>query len=138
VTSAVAAAPTPPEDSYASMIRIIANPEKFDGKRVVVFGFVDFEREANLLFTDKERYDNVILTDALWVESSEQMGKSKDSLNLKYVRIDGTFRTGSKGRFQIAVGGITDIRSCTPWSDPTHPSRDKIRDLLQPGPLPRQ
>jgi hypothetical protein len=125
-------APSSPEVPYVSLIQIIATPEKFDGKRLVVFGLMDFEREADLLFPSKDKYDNVILTDTLWIEPTEEMGKSKSMLNLKYVRIDGVFHAGPRGRFRFAVGGIDNIHSCTPWSNPNNPGRENLDELFRP------
>jgi len=119
------------------MIQVIASPEKFDGKRLVVLGFLDFEREADLLFASKDKYDNVILPDTLWIDPTEEMGRNKAMLHLKYVRIDGIFHAGAQRRFRFAVGGMTDIRSCTPWSDPSHPGRERIDEMLNSEPLPK-
>jgi hypothetical protein len=135
--SAVVAAPSATDASYVSLIQVIANPEKFDGKRLVVLGFLDFEREADLLFASKDKYDNVILPDTLWIDPTEEMGTNKATLNLKYVRIDGIFHAGAQRRFRFAVGGMTDIRSCTPWSDPSHPGRERIDEILHSEPLPK-
>jgi len=135
--SAVVAAPSATEASYVSLIQVIANPEKFDGKRLVILGFIDFEREADLVFPDKLRYDNVILPDTLWINPTEEMGKNKTMLHLKYVRIDGIFHAGAQRQFRFAVGGMTDIRSCTPWSDPSHPGRERIDEMLHSEPLPK-
>jgi hypothetical protein len=108
------------------MIQVLANPEKFEGKHIVLFALLDFDSEAVLLFLSKEDYDNVILPNTLWVQSTEEMYKNKKLLNLKYVRIDGTFSMRAGAGAKSSIGGISDIRSCTPWSDPGHPAQQQM------------
>jgi len=116
---------------FPSMIQLLATPDKFDGKNIVVFGFMDFDTEADLLFTSKDDYDNVILANALWIEASEEMYKAKALLNLKYVRIQGIFSAKPRGRFGSYVGAITKVGDCTPWSDPSHPAREQVKKHIQ-------
>lgn len=84
-----------------SKIRLIATPERFDGKTVTVIGFLRLEHEAYLLYLGKEDYDNVVLANALWVDATEDMGRSRDKLGMRYVKIVGTFRAG-KAASQIS------------------------------------
>ena len=112
--------------SLVSMVQLLATPEKFDGKRIVVLGFLQIHQEADLLYLSKEDYDNVILGNTLWVDVTEEMGKRRETLGLKYVRLEGTFRAGNEMRNRVSVGGITDITSCELWSDPSDPREKKI------------
>src|SRR4051794_9260646 len=52
----------------ASFIQLIARPEAYDGKRIVVRGFVNLEFEGNALYLSEElrRYGNT--RDAVWLD----------------------------------------------------------------------
>jgi len=116
-----------------SMIQLIANPEKFDGKSIAVVGFLGLEYEANLLYLNMGDYDNVEVANALWIDTTEEIRKNREHLNLFYVRIEGTFRAGhGNKRSEFLVGGITDIKKCTFYSDPAHPLIERIKNAMHP------
>lgn len=115
-----------------SLVQLLASPEKYDGKRVTVIAFLRLTLEGNVLFAHKDDYDNFISSDAIWVDPSPEMITDKDELNLKYVRIEGTFRSGQRGR-STGVGGIGDITRYSMWSDPAHPIRENMKKALSPA-----
>jgi hypothetical protein len=112
-----------------SLIQLIATPERFDGKKVVVVGFLRLEHEANLLYLNKDDYDNVVLANTMWIDVTEAMGRDRDKLTLKYARIEGTFRAGNRTKNSTSAGGITDITSCKFWSDPANPLEKTIQKI---------
>jgi hypothetical protein len=126
-SSETATAPASP--SVVSVIQLIATPEKFDGKLISVIGFLRLEHEGYLLYLGKEDYDNVVLANALWVDATEEMGQNRVKLELKYVKIVGTFRARHEKRNLFSPGGITDIKNCQFWSDPAHPLEGRIKSM---------
>jgi hypothetical protein len=125
----------------ASMIQLIATPQRFDGKLVLVDGFLAMAREYPALFLHREDLENALLSNAVWVDPTEQMGRDRDKINLRYVRLVGVFhafRMGERGHNKIfgMSGGITDIKSCTLWSDPAHPRSRKWNDAAGQGSKP--
>src|SRR5712692_3477554 len=68
-----------------SMVRLIANPKEFDGKRVTVVGFPHLTGEGDALYLHKEDADN-LLDNVLWIDTTEEMGRHREELNQKYVR----------------------------------------------------
>src|SRR5580704_3511350 len=72
-----------PED--VSLVELIADPAKFDGKVVVVHGFLQIDYEHDMLFLHREDFDNVLLENAIWVDTTEEMGRNRAKLNSKYV-----------------------------------------------------
>ncbi len=126
-SSKTATAPASPP--VVSIVQLIATPEKFDGKLISVIGFLRLEHEGYLLYLGKEYYDNVVLANALWVDATEDMGKNREKLELKYVKIVGTFRAGHEKRNLFSPGGITDIKNCQFWSDPAHPLEGRIKSM---------
>jgi hypothetical protein len=114
------AQPQPP--AAVSIVQLISQPEKYDGKTVVVFGFLGLEREHPAIYFHREDLVNALITNALWVDVSEDMGQHKADINLKYVRIVGVFRAEEKGQYKVfgMGGGLTGITNCKVWSDPAH------------------
>ena len=55
---------------HVTLVRLIANPEKFDGKLVRVIGFLRLEFEGNVLYLHREDYENAILGDGIWVDAT--------------------------------------------------------------------
>lgn len=110
------------------MFQLLSTPEKFDGKRVSVIGFIEFGREKDLLYPLQEYAINVIVNDAIGVERSEKMGILRKTLDKKYVRLVGTFKIQNKS-VTSPPGYLIDIENCDVWSDPRSPLSDKIRSL---------
>jgi hypothetical protein len=113
-----------------SMVQLLSSPERYDGKTVVVFGFLTIGQEDNNLYLGKGDYDNVLLANSIWVDVSREMLARSAELNLKYVRIVGVFRLGNAGHHGIAVGGLGSISDCRFWSAPDHPLSEKFRSPL--------
>ena len=67
-----------------SMIELIANPEKFDGKRVFVNGFVHFEFEGNGLYFHEEDYHNDLRQNGLTLSVTPAQEKQYAGCESKY------------------------------------------------------
>src|SRR5271169_6128251 len=74
-----------------TLVQLIANPEKFDGKLVRVIGFLRLEFEGNVLYLHREDYENAILGDGIWVDVTPEITKQKKTLNMHYVVLEGIF-----------------------------------------------
>jgi len=112
--------------SQVSLLQLIATPSRFDGRVIGTFGFLALGRETPLLYLHKEDSENVLIPNAIWLEPTGEMRRDAAEITLKYVSIVGTFRafeSGAKGHNKIegVGGGLTNIKSCTVWSDPDHP-----------------
>lgn len=118
-----------------SLIQLIANPEKYDGKLVFGIGFLNLSREGDILYVSREDFDNVILENGIWIDRTEEIGRNREKLNLKYVKFVGTFHAGHRGHAYYHSGGMSDIKSCIAWSDPGHPLRQKMDEMryIPPG-----
>jgi hypothetical protein len=96
------------------MLQLLADPAKFDGKRVRVIGFVHFEFEGNAIYLHKEDFRNRILKNGLWVSLSG--GVSRTNCQDMYALIDGTFHASDMGHMDLWSGAITDVTKCVKWS----------------------
>ena len=100
----------PPYPVQASMIQLIATPERFDGKLVSTSGFLSIEREAALLFLDKESCDHLLSDNAIWFFLNEELGKNREKLNRNYVILVGVFRNQKKGSGTNPNGGLDPVQ----------------------------
>jgi hypothetical protein len=112
------------EPKPVSLIQLIANPTEFDRASVRVFGFLAMAGHhgglaATVLYLHREDADN-LLGNSVLVVPSRQMQREEEKINRMYVMLTGTFHAT-----RAANGGyipeISDVRSCSPWSDPSHP-----------------
>lgn len=120
---------------YVSMLQLITTPERFDHKLVSVVGFLTVEREGDRLFAHQEDALHSILGNAVLIEGTKEMFRDRERLQLKYVKILGTFEASGRKRNPFYSGSVVRLRSCEFWSDPAHPSQGKIRELLQSVPM---
>lgn len=58
-----------PDDTVqdVSLIQLIAQPEKFEGKRVRFIGFLRIEFEGNAIYLHREDFDHGITKNGLWL-----------------------------------------------------------------------
>ena len=62
-----------------TLVQLIANPEKFDGKQIRVIGFLRLEFEGNVLYLHREDYENSLF-DGIWVDVTPEITKEKKML----------------------------------------------------------
>jgi hypothetical protein len=103
------------EPTNVTLVRLIANPEKFDGKLIRVIGFLRLEFEGNVLYLHREDYENAILGDGIWVDVTPSMEKQRATLNMKYVLLEGIFSAGDKGHMGMWSGTIKRVRRAQLW-----------------------
>jgi hypothetical protein len=129
---------TPVRDPEAvSMIRLIASPERYDGKPVMVFGFYHLTahpfHSASVLYLHKEDYEHELTLNSLLVERPEGT-----ELNHGYAVVTGIFRPRStassvSGTQEFATSlslengsplctGLANVRNGMSASGPYRPS----------------
>jgi hypothetical protein len=116
----------------ASLIELLANPDKFDGKLVATMGYLVVGHEPKhcvhvLLYLHQEDAKNLLASNGILAIQSEQMLRDEGKTNRMYVRITGTYRA-VRAANALHPGEIKDIQSCVAWSNPARPvgqSEDK-------------
>ncbi len=99
---------------YLSMIDLIANPELFDGKKVMVRGYVHFEFEGDAIYLHKEDFLYGISRNALWLSlSSSKRANEFSECQDSYALVRGTFKAGVGGHNDMASGELHDIAKCS-------------------------
>ena len=79
--------------TWTSLIRVLANPEKYDGKRIQLAGYYSKSFESVGLFLSKTDARVGNIQNAIWVNVPERSGPKDRIQQLKrgYVNITGTF-----------------------------------------------
>jgi len=99
---------------YLSMIDLIANPGLFDGKKVMVHGYVHFEFEGDAIYLHKEDFLYGISRNSLWLSLSASKGANEFSdCQDSYALVRGTFKAGIGGHNDMASGELHDIAKCS-------------------------
>lgn len=116
---------TPPVQ--ASMVALLASPERFHQKRVVTIGFFRRAFEESCLYSSEEAARNQIYLECIWLElsgTSLEPARVADEATLAhgvYVIVDGTFVMSVRGHMgRSSVGGINEVGRLDPW--PPSPS----------------
>ncbi len=106
-----------------SLIQLIANPEKYDGKQVRFIGFLRIEFEGNAIYFHREDYERGLGRNAIWVDIPSDMKTSEKSATDKhYVICVGVFRASGHGHMGMFSGELSDVRRLQVW-----PSGDSER-----------
>jgi hypothetical protein len=87
-----------------SLIKLIANLEKYHGKTMQIRGFINLEYEGNAIYLHREDFEHGLSDNAIWVDTSGEFLKTKklSEYHRKYVIMQGTFdmtRQGHMGMF---------------------------------------
>jgi hypothetical protein len=93
----------------ASLIQLIANPEKFDGKTVVVEGVTNVEFEGNAIYLSKEHWKHSIPSFGIWLDLDPKLAKDRKWANGLYCVIKATFRAGDRGHMGLYMGSLTEV-----------------------------
>ncbi len=64
-----------------SVIRLIATPEKFDGKTLQLKGFLLLDRDAPVIYFHKEDYENSLIENSILLDLSSEFLKTKNLKN---------------------------------------------------------
>lgn len=92
-----------------SLVQLIANPEKYDGKRVRVAGYVHFDTNASGIYLHREDEEHHLLKNGLWIQLAE--GVSGSDCQDGYAVVVGTYR--ARNTAHRAWGGIlTEVTRC--------------------------
>lgn len=65
--------------TYASLVQLISNPEKFESRLVCVAGFFDLEYEAAILYLHEDDYQNSIDENGMWLDLHGTDGPPADN-----------------------------------------------------------
>ena len=100
--------------NFVSLVRLLASPHEFDGRRVLVFGVAKIQFEGNALYLHKEDFVWGLYTNAIWIDVPPESWEEWKRYSGKYVAIDGTFNAQRHGHMDVFGGTIERITRFTP------------------------
>jgi len=102
-----------------SLVRLIANPDKYHNRKVRIIGVAHLEFETNGVYLTKEHCEERIHKNGLWIESDYEALKTTEdklaSYNGKYVLMEGVFDKNCTGHFGMWSGGLVKISRYDEW-----------------------
>lgn len=98
-----------------SLVALLANPERYDGRKVSAAGFVTLDFEGSGLHLDKTAYEAGLRKNALWIDRPASMSaKQERGLGRRYGSVAGTFDAEAKGHLGLYSGALTDVQLIRP------------------------
>lgn len=99
-----------------SIIQLISNPDKFDGKYVRLIGYVHLEFEGDAIFLHEDDYKYGLTRNGLWLNLTQDCcGKDIRFFNKKYVLVEGTFSAKNHGHMDLFSGAVDKIKRFQVW-----------------------
>jgi hypothetical protein len=95
-----------------SLVRLLADPKEYDGKRIMLVGFLHLEFEGNAIYIHRDDKLYRISKNALWVSFSP--GINTKACQDKYVLIEGEFSATETGHMGLFGGTVKAIDRCVP------------------------
>ena len=108
-----------PDAEWVSIIRLIANPYDYHGKKVRVDGVGNLQFEGNGLYLSENDYIYNLRKNSLWIELGENATPLElaERCNGRYVVVEGTFDMENTGHMGLRSGSIVDITLYLPLHD---------------------
>jgi hypothetical protein len=119
-----------------SLIQVIASPDRFDSKPVVIRGFFlvagrPRDVAGYFLFLNKEDAENN-LGNSITVIPNDQMLRELEKIDRMYIQLTGTIRTVRIAGTDSYSSILRDVTNYTVWSDPKHPIGLRLLDEKHP------
>lgn len=101
----------------ASLINLIATPEKYHQKHIRVIGFLNIEFEGNAIYLHEEDYRRRISKNSIWINLNNKTSEKiyEDKLSKTYVILEGTFNMNNNGHMSLSSGSIEKITRVDSW-----------------------
>jgi hypothetical protein len=91
-----------------SMIKIVANPKPYYGKKIAVHGVFDKELGNYVIFTDLEKYKIKSTVNAVELELDKELARDLMNYRGRYLSFRGTFY---ENEYSSAAGVLKEITS---------------------------
>jgi hypothetical protein len=118
IASVMASAASAGEPIYASLVQLLATPERFDGKLVQVVGYVHLEFEGNQICLHREDVRVHLSRNCLWLVPPELSADARSQASDRYNIVIGRFNARSKGHMGLFSGAIEEVSRLDPWGPP--------------------
>jgi hypothetical protein len=102
-----------PQPRDASIIELLAAPERFRGQVVRLIGFVTLESEGTAVYLHEEDYIRTIPRNAVWLDVARSDPPRLASP--AYAIVEGRFDPDRQGHMGMFSGSLTTVSRITPW-----------------------
>jgi hypothetical protein len=90
---------------FVSIITLLGDPQRYAGKRVTVTGYVKLEFEGNAVYLHKEDFDNMLTSNALWLDTPPVLPAFTEG----YAFVEGVFDPDGHGHMGMFGGTLKSI-----------------------------
>jgi hypothetical protein len=98
-----------------SLVSLLAAPERYDGRKVEVEGFVTLDFEDSSLHLDEAAYKAGLRRNAIWLDRPKWLkATATHRLNRRYGEVAGTFDASASGHMGLYSGALTHLRRIRP------------------------
>jgi hypothetical protein len=111
-----------PRETAVSLIQLIANPASFDGKRVVLTGYVVLEVDNTAVYLHESDATYAIARNGLWLDMPLGGESHRARFHQQYVVIEGTFNGRHRGIFSGTLENIGRFEVIDPRPGPVKPA----------------
>ena len=113
--STIAASPQPPpsgeEARAVSMIQLIANPDRYEGRLVRLIGVAHFAMEESALYLHREDAETLNSNNAVWLGASPGLTEEEyKALSGAFVVVEGRFTAKAHGHLGAFPGELESVR----------------------------
>lgn len=98
-----------------SLYQLVATPERFDGKRVRVKGYLHLEFEGNALYPHREDFELALYKNGVWIDLESCGPRSAGPLNDTNVLVEATFSSQDRGHLDLWSGALSEVSRCEGW-----------------------
>lgn len=92
-----------------SIIALIGQPDAYEGKKVMISGYLKIKHEGNALYLGKEDMDHVLTENAIWLTLKSDQVEKWQSISNNYAYVFGEFTTKSRGHFDLYPGALVNV-----------------------------
>jgi hypothetical protein len=94
----------------SSMQQVVADPQRFDGQRIRVIGFLRLEFERNVLYLSRNDFNESVAAHALRLELTNAQLRSLGKLNNGRVSVEGVFSAKNGAPWAGSLHRVAQIR----------------------------
>ncbi|RYG96373.1 MAG: hypothetical protein EON58_12210 [Alphaproteobacteria bacterium] len=111
------------------MVQLITTPERFEGKRVRVAGYLHLEFEGNGLYAHQDDLEHSLFKNGLWINIDRCGPPSKPDINDAYVLVEGRFTGQEQGHMGLSSGSLSEVTRCVilPGRSPERASNNSFK-----------
>lgn len=101
------------EPEFTSIISIIANPQRYHNKNIVIDGYFVLKKEGDAIYLTKTDFENGLFKNAiyLFVTYKDMEKFDIDPPYKGYVKIEGEYDMNNKGSYNFFSGSIINIKN---------------------------